>query len=205
MIGLKKKLKLPQRGKKNGKDKSGVDNGDGKKLEDKNVKVITIDNYSEKYYKFENGTMFPPRKLEYSSSHLNITYISNKDMIIAPLEISRGIPEDSIDGALEDKAYEELGLDPAVEYIIKYIETSSQAGDDNRVFQLFILEEDKYYELFTNLRESIKYVDLIVPAPLLYRSLYSNKILEENELHCFLYFGTYDSTIVFYKPFNVSW
>ncbi len=198
MIGLKKKIKLPKRGSKNGKDAKTADGAD-KKVEDRNVKLITIDNYSENYYKFENGTIFPLRKLAYSNSHLNITYIANKDMIIAPIELSRGIPDDSIDGALEDKAYEELGLDPAVEYIIKYIETSSQAAEDNRVFQLFILEEDKYYELFSNLREEIKYVDFIVPAPLLYKSLYDHEVLEKNELHCFLYFGSYDATIVFYR------
>ncbi len=198
MIGLKKKFKLPQRGSKTGKESGAPDKGSKNKKEEKSVKVISIDNYSEKYYKFENGTIFPLRKLAYSGTHLNITYIANKDMIIAPLELSRGIPEDSIDGALEDKAYEELGLDPAIEYVIKYVETASQEGED-RVFQLFILEEDKYYELFGNLRESIKYVDLIVPAPLLYKSLYDNEILVSNELHCFLYFGSHDTTIVFYR------
>ena len=195
MIGLKKKIKLPKKGSRKDKDTGTIDDN---KMENSNVKVITIDNYSEKYYKFENGTIFPYRKLAYSSSHLNITYIANKDMIIAPLELSRGIPEDSIEGALEDKAYEELGLDPAIEYTIKYIEIASSEGE-NRVFQLFILEDDRYYDLFGNLRESIKYVDLIVPAPLLYKSLYDKEILSNKELHCFLYFGSYDTTIIFYK------
>ena len=193
MIGLKKKLKLPKKGSNKNKETGKVE-----KEEENNVKVITIDNYSERYYKFENGTIFPYRKLAYSGSHINITYIANKDMIIAPLELSRGIPEDSVAGALEDKAYEELGLDPAIEYTIKYIETSQSEGED-RVFQLFILEDDKYYDLFGNLRESIKYVDLIVPAPLLYKSLYDKEILSNKELHCFLYFGSYDTTIIFYK------
>ena len=192
MIGLKKKIKLPKKGK------GGKDSANDKKKEESNVKVITIDNYSERYYKFENGTIFPYRKLAYSSSHLTITYIANKDMIIAPLELSRGIPEDSVAGALEDKAYDELGLDPAIEYVIKYIEVQSAEGED-RVFQLFILEEDKYYELFGNLRETVKYVDLIVPAPLLYKSLYDKEILDKKELHCFLYFGSYDTVIVFYR------
>ena len=191
MFGLKKKIKLPnKRGSKNPKEEESK--------KEVNVKVITIDNYGEKYYKFENGTILPMRKLTYSNTHTNITYIANRDMIIAPIELSRGIPEDSIDGALEDKAYEELGLDPAIEYKIKYIETEPIEGDD-RVFQLFILEEDKYYELFTNLRESIKYVDLIVPSPLLYKSLYEYEILPLKELHCFLYFNMVEATITFYK------
>ena len=191
MFGLKKKIKLPKKGSK-------ANNEAQESKKDMNIRVITIDNYAEKYYKFENGTMFSMRKLTYSNTHTNITYIANKDMIISPIELSRGIPDDTIEGALEDKAYEELGLDPAVEYKIKYVETEPIEGD-NRVFQLFILEEDKYYDLFMNLRESIKYVDLIVPAPLLYKSLYEHEIVSSKELHCFLYFSMNDATITFYK------
>ena len=129
---------------------------------------------------------------------MSAAFIANRDMIIAPVELSRGIPEDSVDGALEDKAYEELGLDPAVEYSIKYIEQQNEEGE-NKIYQLFIMEENKYQELFGNLRESVKYVDLIAPAPLLYKSLYENEILETKKIHCFLYFSSYDATITFYK------
>jgi len=196
MIGLKKKLKLPEL-KKKSKD-SNTDSNKNKIQESIPTKVISIDNYGERYYKYENGTIFTFKKLVYSNTHLNITYIANKDMIIAPLELSKGIPEDSIDGALEDKAYEELGLDPAIEYTIKYMEVESEESE-NRVFQMFIIEEDKYYDLFMNLRETIKYIDLIVPAPLLYKTLYEYDILEKNQIHCFLYFTTKDATITFYK------
>jgi len=195
MIGLNKKLKLPDI-KKKGKNSNSDSNKN--KIKSSTTKVISIDNYSERYYKYENSTIFPFKKLVYSNTHLNITYIANKDMIIAPIELSKGIPEDSIDGALEDKAYEELGLDPAVEYTIKYMETEVQESE-NRVFQMFIMEEDRYYELFMNLRESIKYVDFIVPAPLLYKTLYEYEILEKNQIHCFLYFTQKDATITFYK------
>jgi len=195
MIGLNKKLKLPDI-KKKGKNSNSDSNKN--KIKSSTTKIISIDNYSERYYKYENGTIFPFKKLAYSNTHLNITYIANKDMIIAPIELSKGIPEDSIDGALEDKAYEELGLDPAVEYTIKYMETEVQESE-NRVFQMFIMEEDRYYELFMNLRESIKYVDFIVPAPLLYKTLYEYEILEKNQIHCFLYFTQKDATITFYK------
>jgi len=197
MIGFKKKLKLPDIKKKKGKS-SDTDSNKNKIKESVPTKIISIDNYAERYYKYENGTIFSFKKLAYSNTHLNITYIANKDMIIAPIELSKGIPEDSIDGALEDKAYEELGLDPAVEYTIKYMETEVQESE-NRVFQMFIIEEDRYYELFMNLRESIKYVDFIVPAPLLYKTLYEYEILEKKQIHCFLYFTQRDATITFYK------
>ena len=195
MIGLKKKLKLDAKRR----EMPTGDKGSNSKKEDmKGHRVITIDNYNEKFYRYDNGNIHSINKLSYSSNTLSAAFIANRDMIIAPVELSRGIPEDSVDGALEDKAYEELGLDPAVEYSIKYIEQQNEEGE-NKIYQLFIMEENKYQELFGNLRESVKYVDLIAPAPLLYKSLYENEILETKKIHCFLYFSSYDATITFYK------
>ena len=195
MRGLKRKIAM--KGKHNAK--MAQEKGAGSKKEEaKSHKVVTIDNYNERFYRYDSGSIAPIEKLSYSGNALSAAFIANRDMIIAPVELSRGIPEESIDGALEDKAYEELGLDPAVEYTIKYIELHNEEGD-NRLYQLFIIEENKYQELFSNLRESIKYVDLITPAPLLYKTLYENEILESKSVHCFLYFTSYDATIVFYK------
>jgi hypothetical protein len=167
------------------------------KSEEKSPKIFSIDNYSERYFIYDDGFVKPVNKLSYRNNTLATTFIANKDMIIATVDLSAGIPEESIFGALEDKAYDELGLDPAIEYIIQYREVEMEG--EGKHYQLFIVEEGKFNEIFGNLREQIKYVDLIAPAPLLYKTLYDHEILEEKKVHCFLYFGTYDTTVVFYS------
>jgi uncharacterized protein YktA (UPF0223 family) len=169
----------------------------GTKKEKSFQSIVTIDNYNQRSYIFRQDEVRPLEKLQFKSQNYYTSFIANKDLIIAPLSISRNIEDEDIPGALEDKAYDELGLDPATEYLLQYHET---AGDgEGRVFQVFILERARYDEIFENLRQSIKYVDLVVPAPLLYETLYDQNLVERNKVHCFLYFTNYDTTLTFYR------
>ena len=159
--------------------------------------IISIDEYNERYYKYENGELKRENKLQFKKRNYYTTFIANKDLIIAPVTISRNIEEEDIAGALEDKAYDELGLDPAVDYIIHYQEMVGEG--EGRNFQLFVIEKQRYSELFSSLRQSLRYLDLILPAPLLYRALYDYEIVESRKVHCFLYFTNYDATVTFYR------
>jgi uncharacterized protein YktA (UPF0223 family) len=169
-----------------------------KKSENRFQSVITIDNYNQRNYKFEGSKVSSIRKLQFKRQNYYVSFVANKDLIISPVTVSRNIADEDLAGALEDKAYDELGLDAATEYIIKYREFFGE-GLDGRSFQLFIMEKDRYNSLYGDLRNSLKYVDLIVPAPLLYQSLYTHNILEKKKVHCFLYFAEYDTTLTFYK------
>jgi len=168
-----------------------------KKPENRFQSVITIDNYNHRNYKFEDSKVSSIRKLQFKRQNYFVSFVANKDLIIAPVSVSRSIEDEDLEGALEDKAYDELGLDAATEYIIKYREFFGEG--DGRNFQLFIMEKEKYNELYSDIRNTLKYVDLIVPAPLLYQSLYDNNILEKKKVHCFLYFAEYDTTLTFYQ------
>jgi len=160
--------------------------------------IVTVDNYSAKSYVLKNDSLTPFPKLSYKNNYTYVTYLANKDMIIAPIEVAVGIDESDLDGLLDDRAYEELGLDPAQEYIIRRREIESK-DSHKRIFQLFVIAHNTYMEIFTPLREKIKYIDLIIPAPLLYRSLYSMKALESKGVHAFLFFTHYDTFVTFYK------
>ena len=159
--------------------------------------IVTIDNYNGRYYRYREGELEQISKLSYKSKTYTTTFVANKDLIIAPVSVSRNIEEEDLPGALEDKAYEELGLDPAMEYLIHYQEFNGEG--EGRHFQLFVLEESRYEELFENLRQELRYVDLILPAPLLYQSLYDRSLVDRRQVHCYLYFTNYDATITFYK------
>jgi len=166
---------------------------------DRNVyqSIVTIDNYNRRFYRYRGGELETLSKLSFKSKNFTTTFVANKDLIIAPVSVSRNIEEEDLAGALEDKAYDELGLDPATEYIIHYKEYAGEG--EGRHFQLFVLEENRYSELFGNLRQELRYVDLILPAPLLYQALYDNNLVERKKVHCYLYFTNYDATITFYR------
>jgi len=159
--------------------------------------IVSIDNYTQNSYALSGNSLTQHPKLAFKNNFLFVTYLANKDMITAAVEIGAGIGENDLDDALENKAYEELGLDPTVEYIMRHTELTHDGG--GRLFQLFVVEKEKYIEIFDGLQKQIKYIDYIVPAPLLYRALYDLEIIEDKGVHCYLYFTKYDTFLTFYR------
>jgi len=159
--------------------------------------IVTIDPYVHKYYIYKNNKFKPLKKLSYNTSNFVTSYISNKDLITTTVTLSRGIPEEDIPSVLEIKAYEELGLDHASDYIIKYYEVDH--GGDEREFHIFAVEYAVCEKLFLPIKEQTKFIDLVVPAPLLYSSLYKREILDNHGTHCFVYFTDHDAFIAIYK------
>ncbi len=159
--------------------------------------IVTVNAYDKKYYTLKDQKLQPLKRLTYNNSNFVASYVNSKDMITASIEISRSIPNEDIEDIVEIKAYEELGLDQANEYVIKYVERES-AGDI-RNFDLFIVEPSVLEEIFGETVKETKYIDLLMPAPLVYLSLYSREILASEGVHCFIYFGQNDAFVTFYK------
>jgi len=169
-----------------------------KKKSNKKVKtIVSVDNYTQSSYALKGKSLVSNEKLTFKNNLYFTTYLANKDMIVAPIEIGGGIADEDLDGALENRAYEELGLDPTVEYIIHHHEIPHDG--DGKMFQLFIIEMNKYIETFSQLQSKIKYIDYIIPAPLLYKALYNLELVESKGVHCYLYFSKYDTFLTFYK------
>jgi len=159
--------------------------------------IITLNVFSEKSYIYKNDNLQPLKKITYNTANFVTSYISNKDLITTKVNISRSIPEEDIDDVLNIKAYEELGLDQANSYIVSYYEMD-QAGEE-REFHLFVTEPQNLNTLFLPIKEETKYIDFILPAPLLYKPLYGKEILQNNATHCFVYFTQYDASVTLYK------
>ena len=159
--------------------------------------VVTLNTYSDTKYAFKNDVFKPLDKLTYNTSNYITSYINNKDVITTTVTISRSIPEEDISDILDIKAYEELGLDHANTYIISSIEVEN-AGDE-RKYHVFVVEPESLDTLYLHIKEETKYIDLIVPAPLLYKSLYSRELLQENHTHCFVYFTKNDAFVTLYE------
>ena len=158
---------------------------------------VTLNAYTGKNYIFKGDKFQPLKKLTYNTANFITSYLSNKDFITTTISVSRSIPEEDLQDILEIKAYEELGLDQAQEYIISSIEAES--SNEEREFHLFVAESEVLNKLYLPIKEETKYLDLIVPVPLLYKVLYEKEILNDNGTHCFVYFTKYDAFICFYK------
>ena len=159
--------------------------------------IVTINAYTDKKYIYKSESFKTLDKLSYNTSNYISSYVNNKDMINTVVHLSRNIPEEDIQDILDIKAYEELGLDQANNYIISSIEAEN-AGEE-REFHIFVAEPEILDELFEPIKLQTKYIDLIVPAPLLYKTLYKKEILHPGGVDCFVYFTMQDAFVTFYR------
>ena len=159
--------------------------------------IVTINAYTEKNYIFKGDKLQPLKKLTFNKANFITSYLSHKDFITASTQVSRSIPQEDIADILEIKAYEELGLDQANDYVISSYEVDS-AGEE-REFHLFVAESKILTDLFLPIKQETKYLDLITPVPLLYKALYRRDILNDIGIHCFVYFTQHDAFVTFYK------
>ena len=159
--------------------------------------IVTHNVYTDKSYIYKDDLFKPLNRVTYNTSNYITSYLANKDIISTTVQISRSIPEDDIDDIIDIKAYEELGLDQANSYIISSIEVESTS--EEREFHIFVAEPEVLNSYYLPLKEETKYLDLILPAPLLYKSLYTKEILGDNSTHCFVYFTQNDAFVTLYR------
>jgi len=159
--------------------------------------VVTLNTYADKNYIFKDDAFKPLKKLTYNTSNFVTSYLTNKDIITTTIKISRSIPEEDIEDIIEIKAYEEIGLDQANRYIISSMEIESEA--EERTYHIFVAEPEVLDSLYLPIKQETKYLDLIVPAPLLYKVLYTKEILPDNNSHCFVYFTQNDAFVTIYR------
>ncbi len=160
-------------------------------------KIITIDPYSQKNYEYKNQILKPLDKLYLDNKNFVISYIQNRDMIIASFDLGYNIDEGELDDLIYMKAYDELGLDTEKEYSITYQKASND--ENSGVYHLFISEPETIDETIAPILEKTAYIDLLIPAPTLYRTLYTTSTLEANEAHCFIYFTMSDAFVTVYN------
>ena len=160
--------------------------------------VLSINPYNQSYYKGVSNRLAPDESPAYAKDQYAISFLNTKSFITATVEISKNIPEDDVYDALENKVYEELALDMAIEYQIQFIE-GPQADENNRLYHVFVVDPLTLEEEFGPSVEQIKYIDQVVPVPLLLKSLYQREIIDEAGVHAFLYFQENDAFFTLYS------
>ena len=161
--------------------------------------VLSINPYKETYYLGASGRLDNVKSISFSKTQYTMSYLNTNDFLTALIGVSKNIPDEDLSFALENKVYEELALDMAVEYNIQFIESSHQPDEKERYFHVFIVDPITMDETFENAVEKIKYIDQIVPVPLLLKGLYEREIVQEFGVHCYIYFQDNDAFFTLYN------
>ncbi|NPA65073.1 MAG: hypothetical protein GXO16_08885 [Epsilonproteobacteria bacterium] len=159
---------------------------------------VSINPYSNEAYLYTKGVL---RKtaLRFVKKYFYSSFLSTRDFIVARIDLSKNIPEEDLRDVIELKAYEELDLDQTIEYKIEYIEAPTLPGDKERRFHVFVTEYEILSERFKEIVKHIPYIDEIAPVPLLFRTLYTNDILESTSTDIFIYFQRHDAFLTIYQ------
>ena len=161
--------------------------------------VLSVNPYKDTYFNSVSSFISESKTPEFSKEQFVISYLNTKEFITAQIEISKNIPEEDLYDAINSKAYDELALDQAVEYKIQYIENFNTLDEENRHFHLFIVDPLDLTTTFERVVEKVKYIDVIIPAPLLIKSLYTKEIIDSSNTHCFIYFQENDASLTIYS------
>jgi hypothetical protein len=161
--------------------------------------IVSANPYRKDYYASNLNTIAQITSPSYSKEQYAISFLSTKSFISALISVSKNIPDDDIYDALENKAYEELALDMAVEYQIQYIEAINKISESERFFHVFVVDPLTLEQEFVSVIESIKYLDQVVPVPLLLKSLYSKELIDSSATHGFVYFQENDAFFTVYS------
>lgn len=160
--------------------------------------VLSVNPYKETYFSGISSFITETTTPEFSKDQFVISYINTKEFINAQIAISKNIPEEDLYDAINNKAYDELALDQAVEYKIQYIESFNTLDEENRYFHVFIVDPLDITNTFLKIVEKVKYIDVIIPSPLLIKSLYAKELIDSNGVHCFIYIQENDAFLTIY-------
>ena len=170
-----------------------------KKGQHSSSSVVSINPYNNTYLSgistFLNETNSP----ESSKDQFVISYLNTKDFITSQIAISKNIPDEDLFDAVSFKVYDEFALDQAIEYKIQFIETFSNQDEENRHFHVFIVDPIVVSQTFNNPVEKLNYIDILIPVPLLLKSLYVKEIIDGDGAHCFVYFQKNDAFVTIYN------
>ena len=164
--------------------------------------IVSVNPYSNEYIHSTSSLLAPIKNPVYEKEQLVVSYLNTQSYINNHINISKNIPDEDLLDAINIKIYDELGLDQAIEYQIQYIETFNNLDTNDRHFQVFIVDPLQINETFQEAIDTIKYIDVITPAPLLIKSLYLKEIIESNGVDCFIYFEEHDAFITLYNEKN---
>lgn len=160
--------------------------------------VVSINPYKNTYLSGSSSYLTEVKSAEYKKDQFAISYINSYGFINSQISISKNIPEEDLFDAINNKIYDELGFDQAVSYELQFIEAEKPIDENSRTFNVFVVDPSTLEETYRDVAKQIKYIDVIIPTPLLIKSLYSKDIIESFGVHAFIYFQENDAFVTVY-------
>jgi len=161
--------------------------------------VVSVNPYKNQYFSGISNILSASNSPQFSKEQYAISCLNTRDFITSQVAISKHILEEDLFDAILSKAYDDLGLDQAIEYQIQYLESYSNLDEDNRYFHIFIVDPLVIETTFSPTIDKIKYLDIIIPTPLLIKSLYTKDMIHAGGVHCFVYIQENDAFITIYS------
>ena len=154
-----------------------------KKIND--TPIVTLNPYEYEGFRFSNSSVDTlSLSKNISKRDFYISYIEYKDIITTTINISRTADDEDIENIISLRIYEELLLDPAVDYKIVYFE--SHVNKEDRIFNVFIAANEAIDKIFKNISKRVTFIDYVAVEPLLYGVIYKKGLLPSTEHDCFL-------------------
>ncbi len=161
--------------------------------------VISVNPYTDKYLSSMASFLSETTSPQYDKNQFAISHLNANGFMTSKISISKNIPEEDLYDAISNKVYDDLSLDQALTYQIQYIETFNNLDEKDRFFHVFVADPSTINDVYADAVEAIKYIDVIIPTPLLLKSLYAKDIIEDGGLHCFIYFQKDDTFLTVYN------
>ena len=171
----------------------------GKKQDYSFKSVVTVNPYKNIYCSDASGSLNIIDNVPYNEEQFIVSYLNTKSVIYHKIKISKNIADEDLYDAITNQAYDELVLDQALIYKMQFIETFTIIDEDYRFFHLFIIDPLDLDEIYNKVVNKVKYIDIIVPTPLLLKSLYLQKIIKTDGVDCFIYLQENDAFITVYN------
>ncbi len=161
--------------------------------------VISVNPYTNTYLSSMASFLSATKSPKYDKNQYAIAHLNANGFMTSKISISKNIAEEDLYDAISNKAYDDLSLDQALTYQIQYIETFNDLDEKDRFFHIFVVDPSLINDVYADAVKDIKYIDTIIPTPLLLRSLYTKEIIEDGGLHCFIYFQENDTFLTVYN------
>lgn len=161
--------------------------------------VISANPFSREYYSGTSTQIESIVKPKFQKNQYAVSYLKTSSFLSTKIEISKNIDEEDRHDVIENKTYEELGLDLATEYKIDYFELEYEEDESNLVYYVFAVDPIDLKENFAPIVDEIKYIDQVYPVPLLLKSLFTKEIITTSGVDCFIYFSGDDAFLTLYR------
>lgn len=164
--------------------------------------IITFNLYTQRYTHFNKKGYTHPEKLNFKSIHPHkiapiISTLSNTDLQSTKINIPKALEEHEIEAYLQVQIYEALELQDDNYHISAYeLKNHEQTL---RTFYTFVVSHSWMEHYFRPWIKETRYMDTIVPMPLVYESLFRHTSIPSQGVSCFIYETQSQTTLTFYQ------